>query len=140
MSETVIKIEKLWKRYGLPLPKFVRSGQYWLKQLITLRNRQISNLEKNDNRSFALKDISLEVKQGETIGINFDDSGEIKAGRLVNVQKDFFSVLSTEKDLLYSFPIRNILSIMEALNDAGISLKGGDIKYAAVIRVMQQGT
>jgi hypothetical protein len=77
--------------------------------------------------------------EGETIGINFDDSGEIKGGRLVNVRKDFFSVIDTENDLVYSFPIHNILSIMEALNDTGISLKDGDVKYAAVIRVLQQG-
>jgi hypothetical protein len=29
MDDVVIKVDNLWKRYGLPLPGFVRKGQGW---------------------------------------------------------------------------------------------------------------
>ncbi len=61
-DDVVIKIEGLWKRYGLPLPRIVRNG------LDLLRNRGLS-AENGDRGVWALKDVNLEILRGETVGI-----------------------------------------------------------------------
>jgi ABC-type polysaccharide/polyol phosphate transport system ATPase subunit len=59
-DECVITIENLWKQYGLPLPKIVKR----------LRLRQMrKSLSSADSEQWALRDISFEVKKGETLGI-----------------------------------------------------------------------
>jgi ABC-type polysaccharide/polyol phosphate transport system ATPase subunit len=61
MSDDVtIRIEGLWKRYGLPLPAFVHKGLNYLRQRKT---------SEEDGGPWALKDVSLEVRRGETVGI-----------------------------------------------------------------------
>jgi len=61
MSDDVtIRIEGLWKRYGLPLPAFVHKG------LNYLRRRKTSE---DDGGPWALKNVSIEVRRGETVGI-----------------------------------------------------------------------
>jgi len=57
-DDVVIRIDGLWKRYGLPLPGIIRKGTKWL--------HAIRNI---DNGPWALCDINLEVKRGETLGI-----------------------------------------------------------------------
>ena len=39
-DDVVIRIEGLWKRYGLTLPGFVRRGRQWLRSLRNGRNPQ----------------------------------------------------------------------------------------------------
>ncbi len=58
MSDDVsIRIEGLWKRYGLPVPQFIRKGWNFIKR-------------KSDwDERWALQDINLEVRKGETVGI-----------------------------------------------------------------------
>jgi ABC-type polysaccharide/polyol phosphate transport system ATPase subunit len=70
MDDVVIKVDNLWKRYGLPLPGFVRKGQGWLKRnLSSHARRSASRPELEKESHFALKDFSLEVKRGQTLGI-----------------------------------------------------------------------
>jgi len=56
-DDTVIKIDGLWKRYGFPL---------------TARLRQYKNIFKSgagQEEHWALKDINLDLKKGETLGV-----------------------------------------------------------------------
>lgn len=60
-GDVTIRIEGLWKRYGLPLPEFVRKGLNYVKRKKTRGE--------DDDGPWALRDISLEVRRGETLAI-----------------------------------------------------------------------
>jgi len=60
-DDVVIKVDGLWKRYGLPLVPAVRS----LVNRLEKENRAVSK----DGGPWALRDVSFEVKRGETLGI-----------------------------------------------------------------------
>ena len=62
-DEVMIRIEGLWKRYGLPVPEILRRG--W--NLLTNRNESSGGY--GEDGPWALKDINLEIHKGETIGI-----------------------------------------------------------------------
>jgi homopolymeric O-antigen transport system ATP-binding protein len=61
-DDVVIKIEGLWKRYGLPLPAVIHKG--W--NLVRHGHFESGH---GDGGPWALKDLNLEVRRGETIGI-----------------------------------------------------------------------
>ncbi len=61
-DDVVIKIEGLWKRYGLPLPAIIRKG--W--NLVRHGHWESGN---GEGGPWALRDINLEVRKGETVGI-----------------------------------------------------------------------
>jgi len=85
MPETVIKIENLWKqyRYGVVSHQYLfKDVQSWWAKIRGREdpNARISSLNPvsvpdskdtnvNADRFWALKDINLEVKQGELLGI-----------------------------------------------------------------------
>jgi len=60
-NDVTIRIEGLWKRYGLPLPAFVRKG------LNYVRGKKTGG--EDDDGPWALRDITLEVRRGETLAI-----------------------------------------------------------------------
>jgi len=63
MSDDIaIRIEGLWKRYGVPVPEVLRKG--W--NLVT--KGTFSGAD-GDKRPWALKDINIEIARGETVGI-----------------------------------------------------------------------
>lgn len=61
-ADVVIRIEGLWKRYGLPIPAVIRRAMARL-------GKGKSDYSGEDGGPWALRDVNLEVMKGETVGI-----------------------------------------------------------------------
>lgn len=62
-DDLAIRMEGVWKRFGLPLPHWLQATGNWLRALGTLRSAG------EGKRPWVLPDINLEVRRGETIAI-----------------------------------------------------------------------
>ena len=77
----------------------------------------------------------LKKYKGKAIGINYDNSSEIKAAELVDANEEFFSVRVKDKKLQYSYPLKNILTIVEGQEGVETGEDDKKIKFDAVIKV-----
>ena len=77
----------------------------------------------------------LKRYKGKAIGINYDNSSEIREAELVDANEEFFSVRVKDKKLQYSYPLMTILTIVEG--QEGVETGEGDkkAKFDAVIKV-----
>jgi hypothetical protein len=79
----------------------------------------------------------LKKYKGKAIGINYDNSAEIKEAQLVEANEEFFSVMVKEKKVQYSYPLKTILTIVEG--EQGVETETGEdlkkAKFDAVIKV-----
>lgn len=77
----------------------------------------------------------LKRYKGKAIGINYDNSSDIREAELVDANEEFFSVRVKEKKLQYSYPLKTILTIVEGQEgvEAGEGTKKA--KFDAVIKV-----
>ncbi|MDQ1238132.1 MAG: lipopolysaccharide transport system ATP-binding protein, partial [Thermodesulfobacteriota bacterium] len=62
-NDVVIRIEGLWKRYGLPMPIILKKTASYLKGKVPVSRESL------DSGPWALRDVNLEVLKGETVGI-----------------------------------------------------------------------
>ena len=77
----------------------------------------------------------LKKYKGRAIGINYDNSSEIKAAELVDANEEFFSVMVKDKKLQYSYPLKNILTIVEGQEGVETGEDDQKLKFDAVIKV-----
>ncbi|MCK5203904.1 MAG: hypothetical protein KAR15_08530 [Desulfobacterales bacterium] len=77
----------------------------------------------------------LKRYKGKAIGINYDNSSEIKEAELVDANEEFFSVMVKDKKLQYSYPLKNILTIVEGQEGVEIGEDDKKLKFDAVIKV-----
>jgi hypothetical protein len=77
----------------------------------------------------------LKRYKGKAIGINYDNSAEIKAAELVDANEEFFSVLVKDKKLQYSYPLKTILTIVEGQEGVEAGEDNQKTKFDAVIKV-----
>ena len=61
----------------------------------------------------------LEKYKGQIIGINYDDPKTTKEAKLISAGEDYFSIFLAETGLLYSYPLKNIISVVEGLDGVG---------------------
>ena len=64
-GDLAIRMEGVWKRYGLPLPRWLQRGQQWLRAL----GGGSGSTAGEDDRPWVLQDINLELRRGETLAV-----------------------------------------------------------------------
>jgi hypothetical protein len=77
----------------------------------------------------------LEKYKGQAIGINYDNSAEIKEAQLVETNGDFFSVFVEDQKLHYSYPLKTILSVIEGQDGVDTGYSEQPDKFNVVIKV-----
>lgn len=77
----------------------------------------------------------LKKYEGKTIGINYDNSAEIKAAQLVEANNEFFSVSVKDTKLQYSYPLQTLLSLIEGEDGVEAGEAESKTKFSAVIKV-----
>ena len=77
----------------------------------------------------------LKKYEGQAIGINYDNSAEIKEAKLVEANDEFFSVFVKDQGLNYSYPLNTILTIIEGKDGVGTGKPEQKEKFNAVIKV-----
>ena len=77
----------------------------------------------------------LKRYKGRAIGINYDNSTEIKEAELIEANEEFFSVLVKAKKLQYSYPLKSILTIIEGQEGVETGRDDKKLKFDAVIKV-----
>ena len=77
----------------------------------------------------------LKKYENQAIGINYDNSADIKEAELVEANNEFFSVFVKDKELNYSHPLKTILTIIEGQDGVGAGKPEQESKFNAVIKV-----
>ncbi len=77
----------------------------------------------------------LKRYKGKAIGINYDNSAEIKEAELIDANEEFFSVMVKNKKLQYSYPLKTILTIVEGQEGVETGDENQKTKFDAVIKV-----
>lgn len=77
----------------------------------------------------------LDKYKGRVIGINYDNSAEIRGAQLVQVNAEFFSVFVKDKGLRYSYPISAILTVIEGKDGIDIDNAKQVDKFVAVFKL-----
>jgi hypothetical protein len=79
--------------------------------------------------------ILLEKYKGQEIGINYDNSADIKAAQIVEANGEFISVFVKDKKLKYSYPLNTILTVIEGEDGVDVGNSKQPNKFTAVIKV-----
>lgn len=77
----------------------------------------------------------LKKYQGQTIGINYDNSADIKAAELVEANDEYFSVRAKDTQLQYSYPLKTLLTVIEGEQGVEAGDENSKTKFSAVIKV-----
>jgi hypothetical protein len=103
----------------------------------------VSSPPKADNPNMVIQSMGANTRmlgllkkyQGQAIGINYDNSAEIKEAKLVAANDEFFSVFVKDQGLNYSYPLNTILTIIEGKDGVGTGKPEQEGKFKAVIKV-----
>ncbi len=77
----------------------------------------------------------LKKYANRAIGINYDNSADIKEAELVEVNDEFFSVSVKHDTLQYSYPLNTILTVIEGKDGVGSADPEKKEKFNVVIKV-----
>ena len=77
----------------------------------------------------------LEKYKGRLIGINYDNSADIRKAQLVGANAEYFSVFVKEQNLKYSYPLKAVLSVIEGKDGVDIGNSKEPKKFVAVIKL-----
>ena len=77
----------------------------------------------------------LKKYEGQAIGINYDNSAEIREAFLEKANGEYFSVFVKDKKLHYSYPLKSILTVIEGKDGVDTGNSKQAQKFNAVIKV-----
>ena len=77
----------------------------------------------------------LQKYKGRAIGINYDNSAEIREAQLVEANGEYFSVFVQDENLHYSYPLKTILTVIEGKYGVDTSDSEKTDNFNAVIKV-----
>jgi len=77
----------------------------------------------------------LKKYEGQTIGINYDNSADIKAAELVATNAEFFSVFVKDQELTYCHPLKTVLTVIEGKDGVESGNPEQTPKFNAVVKV-----
>jgi hypothetical protein len=77
----------------------------------------------------------LKKYEGQAIGINYDNSAEIREALLERANHEYFSVFVKDKQLYYNYPLRTILTVIEGKDGVETGSSKQPQKFNAVIKV-----
>jgi len=77
----------------------------------------------------------LKKYEGQAIGINYDNSAEIKEALFVEANREYFSVFVKDKKLHYHYPLKTILTVIEGKEGVDTGNSKQPVKFMAVIKV-----
>jgi hypothetical protein len=77
----------------------------------------------------------LKKYEGQAIGINYDNSADIKEAELVEANDEFFSVFVKDQKLNYSHPLKTILTIIEGQDGVEAGTAAQKAKFKVVVKV-----
>ena len=77
----------------------------------------------------------LKKYEGQSIGINYDNSADIREAELVEVNNEFFSVHVESKEMKYSYPLKTLLTVIEGSDGVEIGETEPKARFNAVIKV-----
>lgn len=77
----------------------------------------------------------LKKYEGQAIGINYQNSADIREAELSEVNSDYFTVFVKEKKLRFTFPLRTLLSVVEGEDGVEAVVGGTATKMKVVLKV-----
>jgi len=77
----------------------------------------------------------LKKYEGQAIGINYDNSTEIKEALLEDANSEYFSVFVRDKKLHYNYPLKTILTVIEGQDGVDTGNSKQPTKFKAVVKV-----
>jgi hypothetical protein len=77
----------------------------------------------------------LKKYEGQAVGINYDNSANIREAELAHVNSDYFTVIVQAKKLRFTFPLRTLLSVVEGTDGVEAVVGGTTAKMKVVLKV-----
>jgi hypothetical protein len=120
----------LVKAQALKKQKKARTGIEHANPEMATGSTEIKNMEANTKMLGLLKKY-----QGQAIGINYDNSADIKEAELVEANDEFISVFVKDQKLNYSHPLKTILTIIEGQDGVATGTPEQKARFKAVVKV-----
>ena len=121
---------KLAKAQALEKQKEAQTGSAKVGKAAAIAANSGQSMEANTQLLALLKKY-----EGQTIGINYDNSADIKEAELVATNAEFFSVLVKDQNLTYCHPLNTILTVIEGKNGVEAGDPEQKSKFNAVVKV-----
>jgi hypothetical protein len=77
----------------------------------------------------------LRKYRGKRIGINYDNTADIREALLLKATPEYFTVAVKRGKLQFNFPLKTVLTVVEGPDGVDIGSGGKNSRFAAVIKV-----